>query len=143
MVDRKVVLRRIELIRQYASFLAELVKVPEHEFADNPDVYLKAERCVQLAIQAMLDIGSHIISDQQLERPARYDNVFSILAANQVIANDLATRLRGLAGLRNILVHGYLEVDRRRLRELMVDGLPQFEEYARQIVEFLDRSDSG
>lgn len=104
-VDRDVVLRRIQLIREYAAVLKELLNAPEDTFVRDRDVYLKAERCLEVVVQAMLDIGNHIISDRQLRRPARYDEIFEILGENGVIGRGLAARLRGLAGLRNMLVH--------------------------------------
>ena len=66
MVDREILLRRVELIREYGKILKELVALPEDTFVGDPDVYLKAERCLEVVIQAMLDIGGHIISAKQL-----------------------------------------------------------------------------
>ena len=140
MVDREIVLRRVELIREYGAILEEVVAVPEREFVSDRNVYLKAERCLEVVIQAMLDIGSHIISDRQLGQPARYHEVFTILAEHGVIEESLAERLQGLAGLRNILVHAYLELDRGRVQKLVRDGLSQFEDYVSQVVNFINEA---
>ena len=143
MVDREILLRRVELIRDYGKILKELVALPEDTFVGDPDVYLKAERCLEVLIQAMLDIGGHIISARQLGQPARYDEIFAILGEHGVIDKDLAERLHGLAGLRNILVHAYLELDRARVQKRVADGLGQFEEYVSQVVDFMDETDEG
>jgi uncharacterized protein YutE (UPF0331/DUF86 family) len=42
-----------------------------------------------------------------------------------------------MAGLRNILVHDYLEVDRARIHALLQDCLEDFEQFAIQIGERL------
>ena len=143
MVDREVILRRIALIGEYAGILQESLKLPETEFVRNRDVYLKTERCLEVVIQAMLDIGNHVISDRQFSRPGRYEQIFDILGDNGVIDPALARKLSGLAGLRNVLVHAYLEIDRARLRKMVIERFDQFEEYVQQVVAYLERLDSS
>jgi uncharacterized protein YutE (UPF0331/DUF86 family) len=133
----------MDVIRNYGSLLASLLNVPEADFLKNPDVYLKAERCLQVVIQAMLDVGSHIISDRQFRHPDQYQDIFVILAESRVVSTELAGRLRGLAGLRNILVHAYLDLDRARLREMIRERLHDVEEYATQVLDFVDRAGSA
>ena len=76
---------------------------------------LKEERFVehtlQLAIQATLDVASHIVSDERLGEPATNRELFDRLAAGGWISRDLAARLGDMAGFRNVLVHGYQDVD--------------------------------
>jgi uncharacterized protein YutE (UPF0331/DUF86 family) len=48
-----------------------------------------------------------------------------------------AARIRGMAGLRNILVHDYLEVDPAELRKHL-GRLKDFERYCRCVVEYLE-----
>jgi uncharacterized protein YutE (UPF0331/DUF86 family) len=38
-----------------------------------------------------------------------------MLAAHGVISPDLENRLRGLGGFRNVLVHGYREIDEEKV----------------------------
>ena len=76
---------------------------------------LKEERFVehtlQLAIQAALDVASHIVSDERLGEPATNRELFDRLAAGGWISRELAARLGDMAGFRNVLVHGYQDVD--------------------------------
>ena len=69
------------------------------------------EHTLQLAIQAALDVASHIVSDERLGEPATNRELFDRLAAGGWISRDLATRLGDMAGFRNVLVHGYQDVD--------------------------------
>ena len=46
-------------------------------------------------------------------------------------------RFRGIAGFRNVLVHGYLSVDIPRLHELLNAGLEDFVEFARLVEKSL------
>jgi uncharacterized protein YutE (UPF0331/DUF86 family) len=69
------------------------------------------EHTLQLAIQAALDLASHIVSDERLGEPETYGELFSLLAGRGFIPADLAPRLRRMAGFRNLIVHGYAKVD--------------------------------
>jgi uncharacterized protein YutE (UPF0331/DUF86 family) len=69
------------------------------------------EHTLQLAIQAVLDTASHIVSDERWGEPESYAELFSTLATHGLVPADLAPRLRQMAGFRNLLVHGYARVD--------------------------------
>jgi uncharacterized protein YutE (UPF0331/DUF86 family) len=60
-----------------------------------------------VSIQAAIDISSHLISKNQLKRPATYRETFELLGQAGIIAEDLAGELSDLAGFRNVLVHIY------------------------------------
>jgi uncharacterized protein YutE (UPF0331/DUF86 family) len=69
------------------------------------------EHTLQLAIQAALDLASHIVSDERWGEPESYSELFTLLAARGVIPDELAPQLRKMAGFRNLIVHGYAKVD--------------------------------
>lgn len=71
---------------------------------------LAAEHALQLAIQTCIDVGAHMVSELGLKTPADYRGVFESLCPAGLDA-ELAQRLAAAAGMRNILVHGYLDVD--------------------------------
>lgn len=133
MVDRDVVFQRLSALRLNARRLARAHAEGRERFVSDEDLYLKAERCLQLAIQAMLDIGTHIIADQGLNRPAGYEDVVPELGRAGILPAELVRRLSGTAGLRNILVHDYLAVDHGRMFDDLAGGLGDFEEFARAI----------
>jgi uncharacterized protein YutE (UPF0331/DUF86 family) len=74
---------------------------------------------LQLAIQAALDVASHIVSDQRLGEPATNRELFRLLRRAGWLPEAIAGRCAAMVGLRNILVHGYLEVDPRILRDVV------------------------
>lgn len=47
-----------------------------------------------------------------------------------MVPESRAGRLRGLAGLRNRLVHVYDEIDDTRVHELLAAGLPDLDAFA-------------
>ncbi len=137
MVDRDVVFDRLASLRMNARRLKATLASGRERFVKDEDVYLKAERCLQLAIQAILDIGTHLVADQGLNRPAGYEEVVPELGRAGILPAELGDRLSGMAGLRNILVHDYLEVNHGRMFDDLTAGLGDFEAFAGAIEGFV------
>ncbi len=78
---------------------------------------------LQIAIQASLDIASHIVSDQRLGEPETNSELFDLLRRDQWISPELATIMRKMAGFRNIVVHGYQRIDLLILRDIIENRL--------------------
>ena len=137
MVDRDVIFQRLAALRLNARRLQAALAEGRERFLSDENIHLKAERCLQLAIQALLDVGTHIIADQGLNRPGGYEDVVPELGAAGILPAGLVERLSGIAGLRNILVHDYLTVDHGRMFDDLTTGLGDFEEFARATEAFV------
>jgi len=55
-----------------------------------------------------------------------------------ILDADFAQRFRAVAGFRNLLVHGYLEVDLARLHKLLNERLDDFVAFADRIRSAID-----
>ncbi len=86
---------------------------------DDPFVHGTAERNLHLAIECLLDIGNHIIADRNYSKPESYADIFKILSDEHVISQELYNNLEGMAAFRNILVHDYLRLNRKRVYEII------------------------
>lgn len=78
-----------------------------------------AEHTSQIAIQAILEVASHIVSDERLGEPRTNRELVDLLERNGWLPPDLATIIRRMVGFRNILVHGYDVVDVRIVRDIV------------------------
>ncbi|MGH7856143.1 MAG: type VII toxin-antitoxin system HepT family RNase toxin, partial [Candidatus Binatia bacterium] len=85
-------------------------------------------------------IANYVIARGDLEVPEEEENVFGVLATAGAFSSELERHLRALVGFRNILVHDYLAVDSRIVHRNLREGLRDFRDFARAIVEFLTRS---
>jgi uncharacterized protein YutE (UPF0331/DUF86 family) len=74
-----------------------------------------AERLLQEAIEAALDINAHLIAERGRAVPDDSYGGFLALAELQILGDDLARELAPSAGLRNRLVHGYGTPDDRKV----------------------------
>lgn len=65
------------------------------------------------------------------------------LAELDILPPAFAARFRAVAGFRNVLVHGYLEVDRAMMHRLLNERLDDFAEFARRVTEHLASREQG
>ena len=138
MVDRFVVAARIAKIREYVALLRRIRGMAdERRFIDDPLIYGNAERYLQLAIQSVLDISHHIVADRNLALPADSKSLFDLLARQKVVSKRLSVKLAAMAGFRNVLVHEYLEIDRRRVYRALTTELRDFESFIRAVTRLL------
>lgn len=112
--------------------------------AGTSDVY-RRRYAVQSAAQAAIDLANHVISAQGWRVPGSYGDAFIVLAEFGAIDRALADRLRGLAGLRNLLVHHYDEIDDDRVAAEVERGLADLDAFARVATELAagDPDDDG
>ncbi len=88
------------------------------------------EHTLQLAIQAALDVASHIVSDERLGEPRTNRELFDLLERSGWVSPDLAETLRRMVGFRNVLVHGYDAVDLDVLEDIMRSRLGDLRTFA-------------
>ena len=113
MVDREIFSRRLDALERYLTRAAALGEAGEAAFLADPAVYDLAERYLHLATEAAIDLANHWISDAGLRTPETNRDTFAILQEAGEVDAELAEKLRGRAGFRNVLVHLYANIDHR------------------------------
>lgn len=113
MVDQEIFSRRLAALARYCEKLNAFKEIAEDEFVAEDAYHDLAERYLHLAVEAALDLCNHVIASESLRTPETNADTFQVLADAGRIDPDLARRLRGWAGFRNILVHDYLAIDHR------------------------------
>jgi len=137
MVDAAVLAVRLDRLRGYLGILRTVQERDRERFRNDPYIHGTAERYLHLAIECLLDIGNHVISDGGYQKPASYGDIFVILAENGVISAELSSAVKGMAAFRNILVHDYLEIDRDRVYDVLQERLDDLERLAARFGELL------
>lgn len=110
MVDAESVATRLDRLSQLLEQLEEIRTGGRDAYEHDFRTRLAAAHAVQLAVQVCIDVGAHLIAEQGLDAPTDYRGVFESLRAAG-LEPELSGRLGEAVGMRNILVHGYLEVD--------------------------------
>ena len=113
MVDPEIFSRRLDALDGYLDRLRRLGEAAQSEYLAEPGIHDLAARYLHLAAEAAIDIANHWIADSGLRTPGSNRDSFTVLEEAGEIEAGLAERLRGWAGFRNILVHGYVDIDHR------------------------------
>lgn len=137
MVKIEVIRKRVQKLDEYLEILRAMQKYSVEEFLENPEHYGSAERFLQLAIEATIDIGSHIVSDLGLGQVNWYSDIAAILAEKNYISIDLREKWVRMIGFRNILVHDYLQVDLRIVYDVLQNRLTDLDELKESFTNFL------
>lgn len=137
MIDPEVIASRLSKIKESLELLEPLANIPLTDFVKGPDHFLKAERLIEITIQTMIDIGTHVISANSLRKPKDYHEVFDILAENQIIPQPLLGPLHAMVGLRNILIHEYFTINRQTLHKIIREDLGDVKTFIKVIASLL------
>jgi uncharacterized protein YutE (UPF0331/DUF86 family) len=119
--DAALLAKRLALIETCVTQLRTLARPDaiRHDLREQRFV----EHTLQIAIQAALDVASHVVSDRRLGEPRTIRELFDLLARDGWIPGPLAESLRRMVGFRNILVHGYDDVDLAVVQDVVVNHL--------------------
>jgi uncharacterized protein YutE (UPF0331/DUF86 family) len=136
LVDVESVTARLDRLDELLQELEAIRVGGRHLYMAERRTRLATEHALQLAIQGCIDIGAHLISELGLTSPADYRAVFANLRPAG-LDPKLAERLGAAAGMRNILVHGYLDVDDEVVWDSLMhlDDLRSFATTVRGIVD--------
>ncbi len=131
MTDSELVAKKLAFVETCVRQLRTLAR-PER-LAEDVREQRFVEHTLQLAIQAALDVASHLVSDERLGEPETNREVFRLLERAGIVAADLGGRLEQMAGFRNVVVHLYQEVDLGIVRDVVENRLDDLLEFVADI----------
>jgi uncharacterized protein YutE (UPF0331/DUF86 family) len=86
-----------------------------------------AESYLRRALEALFDLGRHILAKAFAAAPAEYKEIAEGLTQNGVLSKEDSRILREMAGYRNRMVHFYHEIRERELYDICVSRLTDIE----------------
>jgi len=138
MIDAELVRRKLSRLNMYLEKLRPILDKTIEEYKG--DFYLKssAERLIQLIVECAIDINNHVVVEMKNRPPEDYAVSFIKAAETGLITMELAGQLKGSAGMRNILVHEYMDIDDEKVYQALSLTLKGYNEYLKQVDLFLD-----
>ena len=131
MIDHDLVAKKLAMIETYVRELDELARPGAMRTDVREERFV--EHTLQIAIQAALDVASHIVSDERLGEPRTNRELFSLLVRGRVLPEALAERLGAMAGFRNALVHGYGDLDLAIVEDVVANRTGDLLEVVRKV----------
>lgn len=138
----KLIEDRLGFVNQALYKLKKLAGLTEKEFLAD-DIPAIAESYLRRSLEAIFDIGRHIISKMAGKGIVEYKEIAETLGKNNIITDNCAGKLRLMAGYRNRLVHFYREVSDNELYSIVKTNLYDVEDFTKQIMVFIDKYKSS
>jgi uncharacterized protein YutE (UPF0331/DUF86 family) len=82
-----------------------------------------------IAINMMINIAMHIVVDNGMGNPETLGDAFSILNKKKYLDDNETETYRKMTGLRNILAHEYLKVEKRIIHSILQNNLVDIKKF--------------
>lgn len=136
LVDHELITKKIQELELYQSQLKRRQGLTPAKLDGDLELLWAIQHGLQLSIQIVLDIGNHILSEEKVS-VNEYADIFPALARLNVIPADYAQSVKGMAGLRNLLVHEYTDIDEELLIDIINNRLDDFAVFSSHIINYL------
>jgi uncharacterized protein YutE (UPF0331/DUF86 family) len=128
---------RLNIIRNSVKRLRQLAEIPKKEFCTNEDAIDIAENRLRRALEAIFDLGRHLLVKSGAGVPSDYRSVIIMLSESSILPEDYANKITGMAGYRNRLIHDYNKVTPEELYNILQTRLNDLELFCRHVVDYL------
>lgn len=140
MIDKSLIKGKIKNIEGYISEMENILVLDTMAILSNTEKIRTLERSFQLAVDAMLDINMHIISELELKSPDDFQSTFRIISSQKkILSEEFAEKIAPVVGLRNKLVHQYEEVKPKFFVEQVKKEYKDFVKYLDIINQYLNK----
>jgi len=122
-VRAEIVAEKISYIRNMLEAIRSLPQSSYEDFSADARNAAAAESYLRRALEALFDLGRHILAKAFAAAPAEYKQIAEGLAKNGVLSKEEGRILTEMAGYRNRMVHFYHEIGDRELYNICRDRL--------------------
>lgn len=133
----EVVTERARWVREMIGGIQALPLATLVDFLADPRTPAAAESYLRRALEALLDLGRHLLAKGFGKAPAEYKEVARLLGESGVLDAPCAALLVRLAGYRNRMVHFYAEVSQAELYELCTERRQDLELLLEELLAWL------
>ena len=127
-ISRRVIADRLEMLGDLIQQVKALPLDDRDAFFEDQRNVPAAESCLRRSLEALLDLGRHILAKGFAVGVTEYKEIADGLRRHEVLHEPDADLLRILAGYRNRLVHFYHEVSEEELFSLCSQKLGDLEQ---------------
>ncbi|UCC86997.1 MAG: DUF86 domain-containing protein [Anaerolineales bacterium] len=138
MDEQDVIQERLKLLSDYTNDLLELQNVDLTTYTENKLIRRTVERTLDLAVEACLDIGQHIIVREGFRTPGDNKDVFLVLSEEGIIPSEFLPNLVSMARFRNLIVHDYAHIDNSVVFSILKRRLGDFDACAQAVTGYLE-----
>jgi uncharacterized protein YutE (UPF0331/DUF86 family) len=133
MPDRDIILAKTAIIQRCLKRIKETTKLSQEslEDPDKQDIFVLN---LQRAVQAAIDLATHIVATEGLGLPETVRENFEFLLRNGIIPESMSDKMKAMVGFRNIAIHNYQAIDLTILKAILTDHLKDLEDFYTTII---------
>jgi uncharacterized protein YutE (UPF0331/DUF86 family) len=137
-VSQRIVADRISWVQTMLADIQSLPVASLEQFTQERRTMLAAESRLRRALEAMLDLGRHVVAKGLGKGVSEYKEIAVHLARAGILSADTAQLMKQMAGYRNRLVHFYHEVFTEELYTLCANNLEDIRAVIQEITDWLN-----
>lgn len=142
-LDWRVIQPRLAKMTELLDQLRDLGAFDAQRLRGEPVAALAVERILTLLVDLAFAVNNHVTAAMLGKSADTYAASFPLAATAGLIDEDLAQALRPSAGTRNVLVHGYLDVDHGLIATAIPCALVDYASYVAQAAAWLSTRQDG
>ena len=135
-IDSKVVVQRAFWVSQMMESLNDLNLEEKTAFLADRHKIAAAESYLRRALEALFDIGRHILAKRFAYPATEYKEIAKGLSDKRVLVEEEAELMRKMAGYRNRMVHFYHEITPEELHEICLYHVNEIQFLADKLVQW-------
>jgi uncharacterized protein YutE (UPF0331/DUF86 family) len=136
-VDGDLLRRKLAELSEYVTQASEYRDLTAERYRADWRTQRIIERTLQMAIEACLDVASHVLSDRKLRPPSTYAETFEVLAQAGLMSPDLSRVMIEMTGFRNVIVHEYTRIDAELVVRILKERLDDFRRFETEALDWL------
>jgi uncharacterized protein YutE (UPF0331/DUF86 family) len=139
MIDKEKIKTKIDIIQENIRELKKLKSLKLDELSTSKRDLAAAKYFIRTAIEAMIDIGSHIVAKKLFGVPNTNVEVMLILKEKGVLSKENISTYVKMVKYRNRLTHFYYELTPDEIFDIIQNKLSDFEKYIAEILKYLKK----
>jgi uncharacterized protein YutE (UPF0331/DUF86 family) len=142
-INESVVAQRASWVLEMIGALRELPIQSKDEFLQNKHHIAAAESYLRRSLEALFDIGRHILAKKFAFPATEYKEIAKGLSDKNVIVGIEAEWMRKMAGYRNRMVHFYHEITPDELQEICLNHSGEIRILLERMLQWVKENRAG
>jgi len=138
-VNLNIVSQRATWIKEMIEALQELPVQNKQKFLSNKHTIAAAESYLRRSLEALFDIGRHILARRLGAPVTEYKEIAQSLLERKILQKKEADTLRHMAGYRNRMVHFYHEISPEELQEICAHHLDDINTLLNKLLDWVKK----
>ncbi len=124
-------------LNENIKFIEDVLKKSDQNIFTDKPLYYGLQHLLQISIEIIIDISSHILAEKFSVNPKTYSDVIVALGEKNILNQKFAAEQAEMAKFRNMLVHYYDSIDDKKVLKYGRSAPEIFHIFGKAFTDFL------